>query len=84
MNMKTENKTTQTTEPAIAVEPVLGSVYSPNGVDKWKVIAIDVYGRIFLETWQGSIYYYDKEAFNRSFSCMKCRRIGTTTLSTYC
>ena len=68
--MKKEQKPAQTTEPAIAVEPVLGSVYSPNGEDKWKVIAIDIYGRIFLETEQGTVHFYDKEAFNRSFAIL--------------
>ena len=63
-------KATRPTKPAIAVEPVLGSVYSPNNEDKWKVIAIDIYGRIFLETEQGTVHFYDKEAFNRSFAIL--------------
>jgi hypothetical protein len=49
-------------------KPMLGSVYSPNNQDKWKVIAIDIYDRIFLETEHGTVHFYDLDAFSRSFS----------------
>lgn len=52
----------------ISSKPMLGSVYSPNDNDKWTVIAIDLHGRIHLETEEGTVYFYDSEAFNRSFS----------------
>lgn len=55
-------------------EPKPGDVYSPtspmheNKNSQWKVIAIDIYGRIFLETEQKSVVFYDNETFEKNFS----------------
>lgn len=54
-------------EQGNSTKQLLGSVYSPNNEDKWRVIAIDIYGRIFLETEIGSIHFYEQDAFDRAF-----------------
>jgi hypothetical protein len=64
--MATKNEITNNSKP-MAYDALLGSVFTPNGADKWVLIAKDIKGRLFVESETGYIAYYDIESFSRSF-----------------